>query len=148
LLRKRDGEDKRVTAGLKSLGFPAVYESSLKEAWRRFKPVAHLCAAYVISDCAFYEAELARDFCEYWQKPPAIYYDSAFTNFCHVARAAEKILTILCPHGQREPLVPKDVLYSMPQEIFSPSETLFRFPELTSQQLATLEEYRAPKVFV
>jgi hypothetical protein len=47
LLCEMDGKDKRVTAGLRRLGFPAVYESSLKEAWRQFKSVAHLCAAVV-----------------------------------------------------------------------------------------------------
>lgn len=148
LLRKMDGDDKRVTAGLKRLGFPAVYESSLRDAWRRFKPVAHLCAAYVITDCVFYQAELARDFMEYWQRAPAIYDDSAFVNFCHIARAAELILTTFCPHGQSEPLVPKSMMYSMPCEIFNPSHPLFTFPQLTSEQLAMLEDYRAAKVVV
>lgn len=148
LLCEMDGKDKRVTAGLRRLGFPAVYESSLKDAWRQFKPVAHLCAAYMVTDSHFYAAELARDFMEYWQRPPAIYADNAFVNFCHIARAAERFLSSFHPHGQSEPLVPKNMIYSMPEGIFSPSHPLIPFPKLTSQQLDILDKYRAPKAFV
>jgi len=148
LLCELDGKDNRLAANLRRLGFPSVYESSLKEAWRQYKPVAHLCAAYVVTDCVFYAAELARDFMEYWQKPPAFYADDAFHQFCHVARAAELFLTTFRPHGQSEPLVPKNMIYSLPQGIFNPSHALFQFPKLTTQELAILEKYRAPKAFI
>jgi hypothetical protein len=148
LLCELDGKDKLVTANLRWLGFPAVYESSLKEAWRQFKPVAHLCAAYVVTDCVFYAAELARSFLEYWQKPPAFYADDAFHQFCHVARVAEVFLTTFRPRGQSEPLVPKNMINSMPDGIFSPSHALFQFQKLTGEELAALERYRAPKPFI
>jgi hypothetical protein len=66
VLRETDGKDEKRNAGLRQLGFPGVYESSLKEAWRQFKPVAHLCAAYVTTESYYYEDELSRDFMEYW----------------------------------------------------------------------------------
>ena len=149
LLCEMDGKDKRLTANLRRLGFPAVYESSLNEAWRRFKPVAHLCAAYMVTDCVFYEAELARNFMEYWHLLPAFCAkDDAFPQFCHVARAAQRFLTSFRSHGQTEPLVPKNMMYAIPERIFSPSDALFQFQKLTSEELATLEKYKAPKLFV
>ncbi|MGC2306416.1 hypothetical protein [Candidatus Binatus sp.] len=149
LLCEMDGKDERLTANLRRLGFPAVYESSLKEAWHRFKPVAHLCAAYVVTDCVFYQAELARDFMEYWHLLPAFFAkDLAFHQFCHVARAAQRFLTSFRPHGRSEPVVPKNIMYAIPEEIFSPSQALFQFQRLTSEELTTLRNYRAPKLFV
>jgi hypothetical protein len=148
-LCQMDGKDKRVTAGLKRLGFPAVYESSLKEAWRQFKSVAHLCAAFVVTDSVFYATELDRDFMEYWQRPPAFYaVDDAFHQFCHVARAAELFLTSFRPHGQSLPLVPKSMIYSIPEKIFDSEHGIFRFGKLTPEELATLDKYRAPKAFI
>jgi hypothetical protein len=54
VLRETEGKDEERNAGLKQFGFPSVYESSLKEAWRQFKPVAHLCAAYVTTESHYY----------------------------------------------------------------------------------------------
>lgn len=78
ILCKTEGTDRQRMAAFKKAGkagFPCVYESKLKEAWAKFKPVAHLCAAYVTTETHFYEEELARSFWEYWKKPPALYDD-------------------------------------------------------------------------
>src|SRR5439155_6893473 len=47
ILCQTEGNDTHLAETLRQRGFGGVYESSLKKAWRRFKPVAHLCAAYV-----------------------------------------------------------------------------------------------------
>lgn len=149
LMCEMDEKDERLKANLRRLGFPAANESSLKEAWSRFKPVAHLCAAYVVTDCVFYEAELARNFMEYWHLLPAFCAkDLAFHQFCHVARAAQLFLNSFRPHGRSETVVPKNIMYAIPEGIFSPSQALFEFQKLTSEELATLEKYKAPKLLV
>ena len=149
LLCEMDGKDKRLTANLRRLGFPAVYESSLKKAWSQFRPVAHLCAAYVVTDCVFYETELTRNFMEYWHLLPAFCAkDLAFHQFCHIARAAQRFLTSFRPHGRSEPVVPKNIMYAIPEGIFSPSHALFQFQKLTSEELSALGNYKAPKLFV
>lgn len=70
-------------------GFPGVYESSLKKAWTKFRPVAHLCAAYVTTESHYYEEQISRDFWEYWKHPPALYDDDVFGAFCLLAKSAE-----------------------------------------------------------
>ncbi len=146
LLCEMDGKNKQLSSNLRRLGLPAVYDSSLKAAWRQFKPVAHLCAAYVVTDCVFYADELDRNFIEYWHLEPAFCADDkAFHQFWHVARTAELFLTTFRPHGQSEPLVPRNMIYSMPAANFCPSDGAFQFQRLTSEELAALGKYRAPK---
>jgi hypothetical protein len=147
VLRETDGKDEKRNAGLRQLGFPGVYESSLKEAWRQFKPVAHLCAAYVTTESYYYEDELSRDFMEYWLKPPAIYQDEVFGTFCRVARSVEQFVTTFRPHGQRQALITKDEIYSLPEKI-DPKAPLLSPRRLTDDEIAALGTYRAPKQFV
>jgi hypothetical protein len=49
----------------KPAAFPGAYDFSLKKAWANFKPVAHLCAAYVTTGTHYYHEELERDFLAY-----------------------------------------------------------------------------------
>jgi hypothetical protein len=148
VLRETDGKDKERNAGFRQFGFPAVYESSLKEAWRRFKPVAHLCAAYVTTESYYYEDELSRDFMEYWLKPPAFYQDDAFGTFVRVARSVEQFATTFRPHGQRHTLITKDEIYSLPERIFDSEAPPLSARTLTDDEIAVLKTYRAPKQFV
>jgi hypothetical protein len=148
VLRETDGKDEERNGGLRQFGFPGVYESSLKEAWRRFKPVAHLCAAYVTTESHYYQDELSRDFMEYWLQPPAIYQDDVFGTFCRVARSVEQFVTTFRPHGQRQALISKDEIYSLPEKIFDPKAPRLSARRLTDDEIAALKTYRAPKQFV
>lgn len=148
VLRETEGKDEERKAGLKQFGFPSVHESSLKEAWRQFKPVAHLCAAYVTTESHYYEDELSRDFMEYWLKPPAIYEDDVFGTLCLVARSVEQFVTTFRPHGQRQALISKDEIYSLPEKIFDPKVPLPSARRLTDDEMAALKTYKAPKQFV
>ncbi len=148
VLRETDGKDEERNAGLRQFGFPSVYESSLKEAWRQFKPVAHLCAAYVTTESHYYEDELSRDFMEYWLKPPALYQDDVFGTFCRVARSVEQFVTTFRPHGRRQALISKDEIYSLPEKIFEPKASPLSARKLTDDEMAALKTYRAPKQYV
>ena len=148
VLRETEGKDEERNAGLRRFGFPSVYESSLKEAWRQFKPVAHLCAAYVTTESHYYEDELSRDFMEYWLKPPAIYEDDVCGTFCLVARSVEQFVTTFRPHGRRQALISKDEIYSLPEKIFDPKVPLLSARRLTDDEMAALRTYKAPKQFV
>jgi hypothetical protein len=148
VLRETEGKDEERNAGLRRFGFPSVYESSLKEAWRRFKPVAHLCAAYVTTESHYYEDELSRDFMEYWLKPPAIYEDDVFGTFCLVARSVEQFVTTFRPHSKSQALISRDEIYSLPEKIFDPKVPLLSARSLTDDEMAALKRYKAPKQFV
>ena len=148
VLRETDGKDKERNAGLRQFGYPGVYESSLKEAWRTFKPVAHLCAAYVTTESHYYQDELSRDFMEYWLKPPAFYQNDVFGTFCRVARSVEQFVTTFRPHGQRHALITQDEIYSLSEKIFDPKTPPLSARRLTDDEIAALKTYRAPKQFV
>jgi hypothetical protein len=145
ILCRTEGNDKERMKSFRSCGFPAVYESSLKKAWSRFKPVAHLCAAYVTTETHFYEQEISRDFWEYWEQPPAFYDDEVFAAFCVLAKSAEKFATAFLPRGQRQALISKEQMFSLPDEIFKPGASLPPFRKLTDEEAAALANYRAPK---
>ena len=129
-------------------GFPGVYESSLKKAWAKFRPVAHLCGAYVTTEAHYYEEQLSRDFWEYWEQAPAFYDDGVFQVFCLLAKSAESFATSFFPRGQRRPLIPKEEIFALPEEIFEPGLPLPPFRALTDEEVAALKTYRAPKHFV
>jgi hypothetical protein len=73
ILCETEGNDKQRMSAYQQSGFSGVYESSLKKAWARFRPVAHLCSAYVTTETHYYEQQLARDFWEYWKEAPALF---------------------------------------------------------------------------
>ena len=148
ILRETEGNDKELNAGFRQFGYRGIYDSSLKKAWRQFKPVAHLCAAYVTTETHFYEEEIANDFMDYWQQPPALYDDDAFRTFCWVAKSVEHFVTEFRPHGLRHALIPEDEIFRLPNEICDPATPLGKFRALTEKELAALGTYRAPKSFV
>ena len=129
-------------------GFPGVYESSLKKAWAKFRPVAHLCAAYVTTETHYYQELISRNFWEYWNEPPAFYDDHVFQVFCRLAKSAERFATSFFPRGQRQPLIPKEEIFALPDEIFGPGRPFPPFRALTKEEAAALKTYRAPKQFV
>lgn len=129
-------------------GFPGVYESSLKKAWAKFKAVAHLCAAYITTETRYYDEELSRDFCEYWKHPPAFYDDETFKTFCLVAKSTESFATSFFPRGQRQPLISREEIFALPEDIFESGISLPPLRALTDEESAALKTYRAPKQFV
>jgi hypothetical protein len=147
ILCETEGKDKQRAAAFRRCGFPGVYESSLKKAWAMFKPVAHLCAAYITTETHYYEEQLSRDFWEYWMQPPAFYDDETFKTFCLVAKSAESFATSFFPRGQRQTLITNDEIFRLQEEIFEPGIRLPPFRPLTDQELAALKTYRAPKQF-
>jgi hypothetical protein len=148
ILCETEGKDKERMSAFKSCGLPAVYESSLKKAWARFKPVAHLCAAYVTTETYYYEEQLSRDFWEYWKHAPAFYQDEVFKEFCLLAKSVERFATSFSPRAQREPLISKEEIFALPDDIFAPGISLPAFRALTEEESAALKTYRAPKQFV
>jgi hypothetical protein len=132
-------------AVLTRLGVRGIYESSLKEAWRVFKPVAHLCAAYVMTETHFYEEEFSRDFWEYWAQSPAFHRDDVFGIFCIAAKAVERFATSYRSHGQSDALISEDEIYALPDAIFGPGTPYGSFRPLSEHEVAALKTYRAPK---
>jgi hypothetical protein len=148
ILCETEGNDKQRMSAFRRCGFPTVYESSLKKAWARFKPVAHLCAAYITTETYYYEEQLSRDFWEYWKHAPAFYQDEVFKKFCLLAKSVERFATSFFPRSQRPPLIPKEEIFALPDEIFDPGISLPAFRALTEEEGAALKTYRAPKQFV
>ncbi|MDO8589233.1 MAG: hypothetical protein Q7T82_19575 [Armatimonadota bacterium] len=148
ILRKTEGNGKHPTVMLRQRGFPGVYESSLKKAWRKFKPVAHLCAAYVITQTRYAELQLGGEFRECWKEPPVFYKGLPFLVFCSVAKWVETFATSFFSRGQRQPLITKEEIFALPKEILDwvPPHCPFRM--LTEEEIAALNSYRAPKQFV
>jgi hypothetical protein len=145
ILCKTEGDDEQLTAAFRQSGFPGVYESSLKKAWAKFRPVAHLCAAYVTTETHFYEEQLSRDFWEYWKEPPAFYNDEVFGIFCLIAKSVERFATSFYPRAQLKPLIPSEEIFALRDEFSEPSLALPGFRPLTNVELAALNTYRAPK---
>jgi hypothetical protein len=148
ILCRSEGNDKQRLCSSRRFGFPGVYESSLKKAWTKFRPVAHLCGAYVTTETHYYEEQLSRDFWEYWKEPPALYDDGVFQVFCRLAKSAERFATSFFPRGQRQPLIPKEEIFALPDEIFEAGPPLPPFRALTDEEVAALKTYRAPKQLV
>jgi hypothetical protein len=148
ILCETEGKDKQRRSSFQQCGFPAVYESSLKKAWAKFKPVAHLCGAYITTETHYYEEELSRDFWEYWSQPPAFYHDEVFPTFCLLAKSGERFATSFFPRGQRQPLIPKEEIFALQDEIFDSGIFLPPFRALTEEEHAALKTYKAPKYAV
>ena len=85
-----------------------------------FKPVAHLCAAYVDTEAFYNQQHPAQDFTEYWLRPPALYDDEMFSVFCAVAKSVELFITAFRPRGWRQSLVSSGEIFSLPGRIFHP----------------------------
>jgi len=132
---------------LRQQGFPGVYESSLKKAWRKFRPVAHLCAAYVMTQTRYHVMELSGEYCEGWKEPPIFYQNMPFLVFCVVAKLVETFATSFLSRGQR-PLISHEEIFALPAEILDLVPRFCPFRMLTEEEVAALHTYRAPKYWV
>ncbi len=152
VLRETDGNNTDVKAVLKEFKYPAINDSSLKNSWRTFKPVAHLCAAYLASELLLRKEMLFRtvfqDFGKFRKKPPVLFQPDVFLWFCTVAACVEDFVTSFRPHGQQQALISKEEIYSL-DNFFRTDLTLrLSFPPLLEEEIAALEGYRAPKTFI
>lgn len=147
-----DGNNTDIKALLKLYNHPGIYDSSLKKTWRTFKPVAHLCGAYLITELLYrggqFFRDIFRDFTQYRDKPPALYQFTAFSMFCTYAKFIDEFVTSFRPHGQRDALISKEEIFSL-DSILGP-QLLFQlsFPTLNDEERASLKRYQAPKSFV
>ncbi len=148
ILCQTEGNGKHLKVKLRQRGFPGVYESSLKKAWRRFKPVAHLCAAYVITQTRYHEVQPDEEFWECWKEPPVFYKNLPFLVFCLVAKWVETFATSFFPRDQRKPLIAKEEIFALPKEILDLVPPHCPFRMLTEEEVAALNTYQAPKHWV
>jgi hypothetical protein len=150
--RETDGNDKEIKALLKQLGYPGIYDSSLKKAWRTFKPVAHLCGAYVITELLYRGEklfrEIFRDFAKYWRHPALVDLFTAFSMYCTFGRFIEEFATSFRPHGRRDPLISTEEIYSLDRNFGFTLVFKLSFPPLTEEEIAALKGYSAPKSLV
>ncbi len=144
VLRETDGKSEALTALLKEHGYPAVNDSSLKAAWRVFRPVAHLCAAYVATETLCDENFIPRGFTEYWNIPPVFHEDFVFETFCAFAKFAESFVTSFRSQGQREALIPRGEIYALPEKMFDYGVLPLPWMKLLDDEVRALETYRAP----
>ena len=115
--------------------FP-ISETSLRSAWSRYKPVAHLCAGFAV---AFQQArEEGPD--EIDERMKNAYVEQLHVMVSLIA-AYQRFATGFIPHGQRQPLIGPKEIWSLrgieAHESFVP-------PPLLPQLLAIAEAYRAP----
>ena len=146
ILCQTEGNDKQRMLAFQQSGFPGVYESSLKKAWARFKPVAHLCAAYVTTETYHYEQQLTRDFGSIGRSRQPFITTRYSKDFALLPslRKDSQLRSSPCS----APLISKEEIFSLPDEIFEPGITLPSFRSLTEEEVAALKTYRAPKSFV
>jgi hypothetical protein len=144
ILRETDGKSEVVTAILKEHGYPAVNDSSLKAAWRVFRPVAHLCAAYLATETLCVENLISRGFTEYWNIRPVFHEDFVFEAFCTFAKFAESFVTSFRSQGQREALIPREEIYALPEKMFDYDVPQLPWMNLLDEEVRALETYRAP----
>ncbi len=145
VLRETDGKNEALTALYKEYGYPAVNDSSLKAAWRVFRPVAHLCVAFVAIETLCDENHIPRGFTEYWNVPPVFHEDLVFNAFCTFAKFAESFVTSFRSHGQREALIPREEIYALPEKMFDHGVPELPWMKLLDEELRALETYRAPE---
>ena len=113
-----------------------ISETSLRKAWSRYKPVAHLCAGFSF---AF---EVARrespDGLDEWVE--CAYHEDLHVTLSVVA-AYQRFATCFRPHGQSQPLLdPKEIWLLRGIE----ADESFFPPPLLPEVLAVAEAYRAP----
>ncbi len=148
ILCETEGNYKQRMSAYQQSGFSGVYESSLKKAWASFRPVAHLWAAYVTTETHYYEQQLAVIFGNIGRSRPPFIRTEVFEVFCLLANSVESFATSFLPRGQRQPLIPKEEIFALPDEIFEPGITLPSFRALTEEEVVALKTFRAPKSFV
>ena len=111
-------------------------ESSFRNAWSRYKPVAHLCAGFSF---AF---EVARrespDGLDEWMK--CAYHEELHVTLSVVA-AYQRFATGFKPHGQNQPLIDVEEIWLL--SVIEPDKS-FVPPPLLPEVLAVAKAYRAP----
>lgn len=131
-------------AGSPARRFRRVCESNLLKAWAKYRPVAHLCVAYYRTECDHYKEEMARDFAEYLETPPALLSGDVFQKFLLFAKAAQDFATSYSPRGRSQPLISRDEILALDEGVIDPSCQLPKFEPLTDAQVNALNEYKAP----
>ncbi len=113
-----------------------ISETSLRTAWSRYKPVAHLCAAFSL---AFRQAEL-EDPDELDEQMKSAYVEQLDVTLS-VAAAYQRFAIGFKPHGQDQPLLdPKEIWLLRGIEAYDS----FIPPPMLPELLAIAEAYRAP----
>lgn len=113
-----------------------ISEASLRSAWSRYKPVAHLCAAFSL---AYHEA-MREDPDELDERMKSSYHEELDVTLS-VAAAYQSFAIGFKPHGQDQPLLdPKEIWLLRGVEAYNS----FTPPPLLPELLAVAEAYRAP----
>jgi hypothetical protein len=103
-------------------------EGDIREAWKNFKNIAHLAAAWHLvdlsSDGKFYEME-------------------EFVLFLIVARDFQKFATSFYPHARKSTLLDSNEVWSVPGNLPLPEPVVPVTPRLHENDLALLKAYRA-----
>jgi hypothetical protein len=152
VMRETDGNNSEIRALARQFDGQSICDSSLKKAWRIFKPVAHLCAAYLMTELRYRGVRLFtdmfRDFATYCQHPSLLEQFTAFSMFCAFARFIEEFVTSFRSHGQTDSLISTQQIYSVERHWGLTWVFELDFPPLTREEMAALTTYRAPKSFV
>ncbi len=114
-----------------------ISETSLRSAWSRYKPVAHLCAGFAL---AFQEA-LRSGPDELDERMKSAYHEELHVTLSLIT-AYQRFATGFRPHGQNQPLLDPEEIWSLRS---SEAETSFVPPPLLPEVLAVAEAYRAPR---
>jgi hypothetical protein len=115
--------------------FP-ISETSLRSAWSRYKPVAHLCAGFAL---AFHQASCEEP--DELDERMKVAYHEEFDVTLSLIAAYQRFATGFKPHGQSQPLLDPEEIWVLRgievHESFVP-------PPLLPELLAIAEAYRAP----
>jgi hypothetical protein len=118
-------------------GFPRS-ESSLWSAWKRYKPVAHLCAAFMFA----FEDARRNGTPDEFDECMKYAYDEAIEETLSLVAAYQRFGTGFMPHGQRKPLIDPEETWLLrgieAHDSFVP-------PPLPPELLAVAEAYKAPE---
>ena len=125
--------------------FRQMSESNLHKAWARYRPVAHLCAAYFRTESECYKEEFVHNLPEYWKKAPALFNEVVFQRFLVLAKSAETFVMMYRAHGRRQPLIPREDLILLPEGVIDPACPLPDFELLDQTQFAALTNYKIPE---
>lgn len=112
----------------------------IMKAWARYKPVAHLCAAYTeaMAIAVMYRGAVEKDIMD------GAPFFSGLGRTLAVARDYQNFMTTFVPQAQRTPLVPEESVLKVPAGLVL-HELPASIGPLPDNMLSTLRSYRAPK---
>jgi hypothetical protein len=84
----------------------------------------------------------------YAEHPALLEQFTAFSFYCTFGRFTEEFVTSFRPHGQQNPLISREEIYSLDRNLGFSTVFDFSFPPLIEEEIAALERYRAPKSLV